>query len=241
LTVATEEMLDPSPAGRVGLGANPPSVPLAAPQNLTGKPYTVARGYSGLGTTPASRLTPPTLPEGVGSVAEIREPWFAVHTRIDMRGHSRDFAMAWQLRLAELPYYHPQAERIVLEGARREKRKKIVSLFSGYLFAAGPKAERFCFDNQELCDCILHEPREGEIASDLLLIEASLKQNPRLQTFDIDRAGIRVRVTRGPWINKEGIVDQLKEHDGTTTVYLRVETLGRLTPLELDISDLERA
>lgn len=194
--------------------------------------------YRGLGTTPASRLTPPTLPEGVESVAEIREPWFAVHTQIQSRGPS-DFALAWQLHLNGLPYYHPQAERIVVE--KTQRRKKVVSLFAGYLFAAGPLAERFCLDNRDLCDSILREPRAGQIAADLLVIQGALKQDPRLKTCDIDRAGIKVRVTRGPYINQEGVTDDVKVQDGAVVrVYLHIRTMGRLTPLDLDVSDLER-
>lgn len=241
MSVATEVALDAPQNIRSTISQLPPHSSPGSQAKSQGPTGVAAKLYRGLGTTRPSHLTPPTLPEGVASVAGIHEPWFAIHSRVDLKG-SRDFALAWELYLAGLPFYHPQAERIVLEGVKRERRKKIVSLFSGYVFAAGEVAEKSFWTWQEkgLADCILHEPRAGQIAADLLLIEASLKANPRLQTCEIDRKGIRVRVTRGPWINKEGVVDDLKDHDGTTTVYLRVETLGRLTPLELDISDLER-
>lgn len=195
---------------------------------------------SKLGTTPPSKLAAPILPEGITSLAEIPGEWFAVHSRID--GGSRDAAVAWAFFLAGLPFYYPVSLQTVEEGRGRwrQKRKKRVSLFDGYLFAVGTVATNFCRENRDLIEGVIVDPRHGALRGELLIVEESLKKNPAMKTRDIAMPGTRVRITRGAYTNFEGVVEAFdKLKPGKSKVWLLVESMGRRVPLEKDTSDLE--
>jgi hypothetical protein len=201
---------------------------------------TAAFALRQLGTTPPSKLEAPTLPEGVTSLADIIGEWFAVHSRID--GGSRDAAVAWAFYLAGLPFYYPVSVLTVEEGRGqwRQKRKKRVSLFDSYLFAAGPDAEKFSRDNRDLIESMIVDPHHGRLRQELLIVEESLKKNPAMKTRDISMPGTRVRIMRGAYTNFEGVVEEFdKLKPGKSKVWLLVESMGRMVPLEKDTSDLE--
>jgi hypothetical protein len=238
--------LDSAPTGGIGFTASA-TRPTPSPDKVwkftPGVPVRIpgVPAYRSLGTTPPSKLPPPSLPEGVPGVAAVPAdaPWFGVHTRIDLRG-CRDAAAAWGLFLEGLPFYYPQAQRWIVEGSERKRRRKTGSLFAGYLFATGEAAERWCADNPDVVECLLHEPRADQLRSDLLLIEASLAQNPEVDSGGIDRPGIRVRVTRGPFMNREGTVEKLDPKAEGMRVHFTIEMLGRPVSLDLLYCDLER-
>jgi transcription antitermination factor NusG len=201
---------------------------------------TAAFLLSQLGSTPPSKLAAPSLPEGVASVGAIEHEWFAVHSRID--GGSRDAAVAWAFYLAGLPFYYPCSLETVEEGRGRwrQKRKKRVSLFDGYLFSAGKEADKFCRENRDLIEGVIVDPRHGQLRDELLIVEESLKKNPSLKTRDITMPGTKVRITRGPWRNKEGIVEDFEKlKPGESKVWVPIETMGRLVPMAIDTSDIE--
>lgn len=227
---------------RVGLNYSAsPHSPVSSFRRNFGRSDRVAPNLLGLlGTTPPSKLAAPTLPEGCGSVSEIPSDWFAIHARID--GGSRDAALAWALFLGSLPFYYPVAEIAVWEGQgeSRRRRKKRVSLFDGYVFGAGDDCRKFCRENPDLIESTISEPRKGQLRGELLIVEAALKADPRLKTRDVSMPGARVRVTRGPWMNKEGKVEPNREGNlGPTQVWLPLEIMGRLVPIAVDTSDLE--
>jgi hypothetical protein len=155
---------------------------------------TAAFLLSQLGSTPPSKLAAPSLPEGVASVGAIEHEWFAVHSRID--GGSRDAAVAWAFYLAGLPFYYPVSLVTVEEGRGqwRQKRKKRVSLFDSYLFAAGSVAEKFCRENRELIESVIVDPHHGRLGQELLIVEESLKKNPAMKTRDMSLPGTKVLV-----------------------------------------------
>ncbi len=195
-----------------------------------------------LGTTPPSKLPPPSLPEGISSVAGVLTdaPWFGIHTRITMRG-SKDAAVAWGLYLAGLPFYFPQKIRRRVERDTGRKRKDLVSAFSGYLFAAGKLAFEWCWDNPELVECTLKEARAGTLAVDLRMVEVSIAEDPEMRSGEIDGPGILVRVISGPWEGKEGVVEKVtRSREGVTRVWFDIETLGRKVSLELPSWQLEK-
>lgn len=174
------------------------------------------------------------------SLRAIEHEWFAVHSRID--GGSRDAAVAWAFYLGGLPFYYPCSLELVEEGRGRwrQKRKKRVSLFDGYLFAAGKEAMKFCRENRELIEGVIVDPRHGQLREELLVVEEALRKNQSLKTRDFSMPGTKVRVTRGPWQNKEGIVEDFQKlKAGESKVWVPIETMGRLVPMAIDTSDLE--
>lgn len=239
MPVFTEDCVDSHGVDALRCGGSPSPLPPVPSTNL--RQYcTATRGYSGLGTTPPSRLPPPSLPEGIKSVAEITDGWFAVHTRIDYRG-SNDAALAWALYLAGLPFYYPQVELWIKSGqANPIRRRKIRSLFDGYLFAAGQPAERYCRENRQLVECVLQEHRAGQIARDLSFIQVAVYENPQLTTDKLDRPGTKVRVTRGPFMHFEGEVDKLELKRDRAIVHCFIDSMNRSVPMAFDSSDLER-
>lgn len=232
-------ILDERTIRGISSSCNPPLAPSRLP-NLRGSISTAAFLLSKLGTTPPSKLAAPILPEGITSLAEIPGEWFAVHSRID--GGSRDAAVAWAFFLAGLPFYYPVSLETVEEGRGRwrQKRKKRVSLFDGYLFAVGTVATNFCRDNRDLIEGVVVDPRHGALRGELLIVQESLRKNPAMKTRDIGIPGTTVRVTRGPWAGKEGVVENYdKLKPGESKLWVPIQTMGRLVPMAIDTSDLE--
>jgi transcription antitermination factor NusG len=236
-----QNVLDLPTANALRCGGSPSPLPPVPPKPLR-QFCTATRGYPGLGTTPPSRLPPPSLPEGVQSVAEIAEGWFAIHSRVDYRG-SNDAALAWSLFLAGIPFYYPQVQHWVMSGISNPiRRRKNRSLFNGYVFSAGDAAEKYCRDDKQrpLVECILHEHFVGQLAHDLSLIQVAVQEDPELTTDKLDRPGTKVRVKYGPFMNYEGEVDFSSVKGERVIVHCHITFMNRSLPKEFDVSDLER-
>lgn len=235
-----QNALDTDPIQSVGLLQVPPPVRSSSQPKPVWKIPPGVSAYGGIGTTPPSKLVPPSLPEGIKSVTEIKGEWFAIHSRVDLRG-TRDAAVAWSLFLSGLPFFYPQEQVWITEGkARPLRRLKTRSLFSGYLFASGRAARNFCGENSSLIDAVLNEPREGQIERDLSLIQHAIAENPQLTTDKLDRPGTRVRVKRGPFMDFEGVVDFSLVKRDRVVVHCFITFMGRSLPKEFDVSDLYR-
>lgn len=187
-------------------------------------------------TQSTTRIDAPSLPESVTSVNQIEGTWLAVACAFDLRG-SRDAAVAWAAYLAELPFYYPQRTGWVVRGDKR--RRKRMSLFPGYVFMNGPNAEKWCRESELVID-VLHEVRQDDLRSDLALIERALQLNPGLMSTEVRSKGQRVRVTRGQFMNYEGMVEALREdRGGVVKVDVEIKFMGQTVTMEILRDDLE--
>lgn len=187
-------------------------------------------------TQSTTRIDAPSLPESVTLVNQIQGTWLAVACAFDLRG-SRDAAVAWAAYLAEQPFYYPQRVGWVIQGGKR--RRKRMSLFPGYVFLAGPDADKWARESELILD-VLYEVRQDDLRGDLAVVERALQLNPALTSTEIRNKGQKVRITRGPFMNYEGIVESLREDNGgVVKVDVELKFMGKPLTMELLRDDLE--
>lgn len=166
--------------------------------------------------------------------AQVAGDWFAVEV---FSRHEK--ALAWELHDLGLPYYLPLVQRVKRVGVRGEKRTLILPLFPNYIFAAGESAEQYIREEVEGVMNILQFPSQKQLRRELSSLEIALHANPKLEICDIDTVGQRVRVSGGRFEGVEGYVENFYDSRGMVRVIVRVEMLGKGTPLDIDRSDLE--
>lgn len=175
--------------------------------------------------------TPPPLPHGVETVADLHEQWWVAHTKSRF-----EKAFAWDLLHRGIGYFLPLVERVKVSGGR--KRHVLAPLFPGYVFFCGSEEDRHeALATNRLCQ-VLGIPDQETIADELLAIDKVLAEKGELDPYPFAAVGRRCRITAGPFRGVEGIVVRRSR---ATHLVLRVSMLGQSVSLETEPDLLEPA
>jgi transcription antitermination factor NusG len=111
-------------------------------------------------------------------------------------------------------------------------------VFPGYVFVHFSAEERVSVLKSNLVVRDLPVVDQAHFVRQLEQIRQALSVDPTLNACEAFTAGRRVRITAGPFMGLEGVVQTVR---GKTRVLLNVEMIGRALSVEVGIEMLERA
>lgn len=197
-------------------------------------------------TVEASPTTPPTVepkPDRAPAVnAELLEAlwggtgyaalpgrWFVVHTQ-----PRQEKALAESLEALSVPHFLPLVRRLKFYAHRR--RQTEVPLFSGYLFAWGDREAEFRAIETKRVANVIQVADQQRLAHELLQIRRATQGGVALEPYRYLTVGRRCRVTAGPLLGVEGLIEALPKPD---KVVLQVHALGQAVSASVDPSVVE--
>ena len=110
-------------------------------------------------------------------------------------------------------------------------------LFSGYVFLCMPFSRRVEVLESGQITRLLQAPDRARLAFELEQIRRVLEVNPGISACQSVTAGIRVRITTGPLLGLEGVVEICK---GVGRLVVNVEMINRGVAVEIDADAVER-
>lgn len=156
--------------------------------------------------------------------------WHVLHTR-----SRQEKAITKALVAAGIEHYLPLTSR----GTFRSRRKCVVAepLFPSYLFMRGTVEDTyFAFATKRVAN-VIRVTDQLRFASELHQIKCALENRAKLSPYKYIEIGRRARVTGGPFVGLEGLVE---DHARPNRLVLQVAALGRATSLEIDADLLEQ-
>jgi len=119
-----------------------------------------------------------------------------------------------------------------------QRRKVEVSkpLFPSYFFAAFDSEDRQEIMKTNYVLRIMTPPRPRLLLHELAHIRKALRVDPTLGANSAVQQGVHVRITGGPFMGVEGVVQKIKAN---TKVTLNVEMIGQAITFEVDRAYLE--
>ena len=156
--------------------------------------------------------------------------WHVLHTR-----SRQEKAITKALLAAGIEYYLPLTSR----GTFRGRRKCVVAepLFPSYLFMRGTVEDTYFAIATKRVANVIRVNDQLRFASELHHIKCALENRAELSPHKYIEIGRRARVTGGPFIGLEGLVE---DHARPDRLVLQVAALGRATSLEIDADLLEQ-
>ncbi len=184
--------------------------------------------HSGLGTVES--------PASVGGTERRRAPVDSQSVWHVLRTRSRQ-EKALVATLAGVGYrtFLPLVRQVKYYGHRRRVVER--PLFSSYLFLWGPIEAAYYAVGTKRVAGLIEVKDQARLEWELAQIRLALDGNAELSPYGYLKQGTRVRVTGGPFMGLEGLVDSDVRQD---RLVLQVQALGQATSLEIDASLLER-
>jgi transcription antitermination factor NusG len=142
--------------------------------------------------------------------------------------------MAEHCRLHHLSSYLPLRRETKIYQRRKVTVEKPV--FPGYFFVAFDAEGRLSLLKTNNIVRTLKPHSRRQFLHQLAQIRKALRADPTLSTETALTQGLRVRITSGPFMGVEGIVNSLK---GRMKVLLNVELVGQAVAVEVDREFLE--
>ena len=173
---------------------------------------------------------PPMLCPWAKSVGELQGRWWLAHTKARF-----EKVFASDLLRRAVGYFLPMSKRVTYSSGK--KRVGMVPLFTSYVFFNGTHESRSAaLATNRLCRAI--EVADGErLTRELVMIEAALLVEPRLNCYGVPAIGERCRIRSGPFAHLEGkVVERAK----LARIVLEVSFLGQGAVIEIDADLLER-
>ena len=162
--------------------------------------------------------------------AQAKAVWHVLHTR-----SRQEKAITKALVAAGIEYYLPLTNR----GTFRGRRKCLVAepLFPSYLFMRGTVEDTYFAIATKRVANVIRVNDQLRFVSELRQIKCALENKAQLSPYKYIEIGKRARVTGGPFIGLEGLVE---DHVRPDRLVLQVAALGRATSLEIDADLLEK-
>jgi hypothetical protein len=181
---------------------------------------------------PTTSDTPPVLPAGVSSVAEIEGNWVTVRVK-----HQHEKAVAWELAERGVGYYLPMGQHV------RDYDKVRVTIhkpvFERHVFAC-PRTddERSAVSEIRKVTELLAFPSDA-LRGDLIRYETMTPFNPALVEWRWAVSGESCRVSHGSFQGMEGII--ITANLAKPKFVVQLKTLGQAVMVEIPRHCLERA
>lgn len=141
-----------------------------------------------------------------------------------------------------IPSFWPRVEYIrPAKGSDGRVRRNLErrSLFPGYVsFCLANQKQRDLLMDHSDVETILTSMVQSKFVREIALIEAALKENPKMVTYAVSAVGERCKIKSGPFMGMEGKLIDIR---GEQKFVVEIETFGRMVPLEIDPMDLEAA
>ncbi len=131
-------------------------------------------------------------------------------------------------------YYLPL--RRAVRRYRSGRKVRWLPLFPGYLFCCPSTWEKARLRGEQNLLNVLDVQDQEELLRELREVRRALSVSADLETAPYLARGKKVRVARGPFRGRTGVVEELKSR---FRVMLNVTLIGRSVPLEVDAADLE--
>ncbi len=155
--------------------------------------------------------------------------WYVLHVR-----PRTEKKLAEYCRIHGLEHYLPlRAETKIYQRRRVTVEKPI---FPGYFFVSFDFEQRALVLKTNYIVNILAPPDEAVLVHELAQIRMALTVDPTLGAAAAIQRGRRVRITGGPFMGVEGVVDVL---GGTNKVRLNVDMIGQAVAVEIERGFLE--
>ncbi len=173
---------------------------------------------------------PPILWPEHQSIADFEGSWWVAHTK-----SRNEKVLASQLVQQQVPYFLPMHWKVAKKRGRTLR--SLLPLFPGYLFFCGGDDERLKVLKTNRTANILPVQDQQRLIEELLPIETVLKLGQRVLPHDYLQVGQRCRVTAGPLMGTEGIVEQTPNQ---TRLILQVDMLGQAASVEIAADMIEK-
>lgn len=155
--------------------------------------------------------------------------WYVLHLRPRSEKKVAEVCHAFGIE-----YYLPLREETKIYQRRKVTVQK--PLFSGYLFAAVTPESRIYLQRTNHILSFLDPGNEEDLLKELQQIRRALEADPRLEADALLTTGHHVRITGGPFMGIEGV---LQSYRGKSKVRLNVELIGQSVTLDVDRALLE--
>ena len=146
----------------------------------------------------------------------------------------REKKTAAYCELLGLPFFLPLRQETKIYQRRRVTVEK--PIFPGYFFVSFDFEQRALVLKTNYIVNILAPPDEAVLVHELAQIRMALTVDPTLGAAAAIQRGRRVRITGGPFMGVEGVVDVL---GGTNKVRLNVDMIGQAVAVEIERGFLE--
>jgi len=157
------------------------------------------------------------------------DPWHVLHTR-SRQEKAVERALAGQ----GIEVFLPTVNRTMFYGHR--KRTVQTPLFSGYVFMRGDADATYAAINTRRIARIVPVIQQERFVHEITQIRLTLEATDAFFPSPYLEVGTRVRVSRGPLKDVEGVVELRRFPN---RLVLQIQTLGRATGLEIDADLLE--
>lgn len=137
--------------------------------------------------------------------------------------------MAGFCSVGSIDHYLPLRRETKIYQRRKVTVEKPV--FPGYLFADIDSRGRLALLKTNNIVRILDPPDQEQLLFELDQVRQALEVDPSLGACEAIQRGRRVRITGGPFLGIEGLVDSVK---GSAIVRLNVELIGQAVALEIE-------
>jgi transcription antitermination factor NusG len=183
-----------------------------------------ASGASVVGAPKGPGLAGPSSPD-VGVLAR----WYVVQTR-----SRQEKAVAEVVTASGGECFLPTLRRIRYYGHR--KRTVELPVFSCYVFLKGFPFHAYQAIAAKRAARLIQVPDQQQFEQEIAQIRLALGAGADLGPYRYFTRGRRARVTSGPFMGLEGIVEDRLKQD---RLILQVQAIGRALSLEIDVSLLE--
>ena len=109
-------------------------------------------------------------------------------------------------------------------------------VFPGYVFASFDRDERLSVLRTNYIVRIIEPAHQRPFLYELAQVRRALRVDPTLGAVEALKKGRRVRITGGPFMGVEGVVQTIKR---STNVLLNVDMIGQAIAVEVDKDYLE--
>ncbi len=155
--------------------------------------------------------------------------WWVAHTK-----SRNEKALAQDLIGRQISYFLPMSWKV--QHTHGRKLRALLPLFSGYLFFCGDENKRVEVLRTNRVANIIEVNNQQKLLEELLRIEQALLAGAPLAPHKYLKTGQRCRVTAGPLMGLEGIVQKT----GTSArLILQVDILGQAASIEIDTDLIE--
>ena len=155
--------------------------------------------------------------------------WFVLHLKPRC-----EKKMAEYCRIQEIECYLPLRSELKIYQRRKVQVEK--PLFPGYFFMTCDEKGRMALLLTNNIVRTLVPPNEDRFLFELDQVRKALAADPSLGSCQAIEQGKRVRITGGPFMGVEGLVDKMR---GRAKVCLNVDMIGRAVAVEVDRQFLE--
>jgi transcription termination/antitermination protein NusG len=215
-------------------GLTPAGAAAAGSASLACAPVAESRLWAGgLDTLAVQNLCPagdaPTAADRTPTAFETQPRWIVVQTR-----SRQEYAASELLAASGVECFLPSVRRIRYYGHRR--RVVHLPLFSCYVFARGLPHQAYPAISAKRAVRLIPVHDQDQFDLEIAQIRLALDAGADLGPYRFLTRGLRVRVTSGPFMGVEGIVEERLRQD---RLILRAHAIGRALAMEIDASLLE--